>query len=172
VGGEDDGDADHEEEGGEDHVGECRALPCGVEEGREDGGICAWVGDENHGGDRESAHDVQGEETGVSAGGRCGGCGARERELLMHGGRHGLLRDGIRVWSDYAYAQRFAQRKYGDFQFFIRVHPSTLAGKVPPGAGGKNALPDRYFVIVAPPDDGRRGLCLRGVDAAYALEPQ
>lgn len=53
--------------------------------------------------------------------------------------------------------------------FFIQVEPYTLTCKAPPGAGGKNALPDRYFVIVAPPDDGRRGLYLRS--KRPALEP-
>ena len=57
--GEDRRDADHEEEGGEDHVGRRGALPGGVEERREDGGICAGVGDENHCRDCDSAHDVE-----------------------------------------------------------------------------------------------------------------
>ena len=56
--------ADDEEEGGEDHVGGCRSLPCGVEERQEDSGISTRIGDENHAGDGEAAHYVEGEEAG------------------------------------------------------------------------------------------------------------
>ena len=62
VEGQDDGDADEEEEVGEDEVGEGEAVPCGVVELRVDVAPVAGIVDEDHEGDGEAAEDVDGED--------------------------------------------------------------------------------------------------------------
>jgi|SRR5579862_465524 len=71
---EDDGGADHEEEVGEDEVGEGEAVPCCVVELGVGVGPVAGVVDENHEGDGEAAEDVDGEDS-VGRGGAGDGSG-------------------------------------------------------------------------------------------------
>jgi hypothetical protein len=67
-----------------------------VEKRWEDGGIGAWVGDEDHGCDGEAAHDIEGEEAIAVGGGHDHGrrgSGGGEDFLMRGGQRTGFLRD-------------------------------------------------------------------------------
>ena len=67
---EDDGGADHEEEVGEDEVGEGEAVPLGVIELGVGVGPVARVVDQDHERDGEAAEDVDGEDAGGDRQGR------------------------------------------------------------------------------------------------------
>jgi hypothetical protein len=66
-----DGETDHEEERGEDHVGAGGAEPCGVLELGVGVSAPAGVFDEDHGSDDEAAEDIEGDKAGGCMAGSC-----------------------------------------------------------------------------------------------------